>query len=117
MVKSTSQFVKEIRTITPKENHKFYKMDVKYYFMSGDAIQLVDDAIKIADEKTGVKELASESVGSSFELPVCCLERVSRTSMENTQRKWHWGSHTVELYVMQLLLLELKEDLYVHQHS
>jgi len=28
-----------------------------------------------------------------------------------------WGSHTVELYALQLLLLELKEDLFIHQHS
>ena len=51
MVKSTSQFVKEIRNILPRENHTFYKVDVKDYFMSGDASQLLDGAVKIAYDK------------------------------------------------------------------
>ena len=32
-------------------------MDVKDYFMSGDAMQLVDDAVKIADDKPELKNL------------------------------------------------------------
>jgi hypothetical protein len=57
MVKSTTQFVKEVRTIPPKENHKIYTNGVKYYFMSGDAIQLVVDAVKIADDKPELNNL------------------------------------------------------------
>ena len=62
IVESTSQFVKQISKLKPKECHKFYTLDIKDYFMSGEANQLIDDAVNIIEHDHNSKALVRRAL-------------------------------------------------------
>jgi hypothetical protein len=62
IMESTAQFVKSISKVRPKQSHKFYQLDIKDYFMSGEACELIDDAVNIICDDNVLKGLVRRAL-------------------------------------------------------